>query len=210
MAWWHQHHTNCNTNHSPYSILHDFGSFKNKYMLVAGQWWWQQSTAIVVVAVAAMALAKTAAVASGHRRCPSRHGRQGWQWAPPPMPSPSGHHCHPLRHGNNGGRQPLPHPLAGVLRGRGWCWQRTGGGGSATRWDATTRRCKWRRGSRMGTWGGGATRCDVTTMFNLGQQCRVQIPSALHFQMAKIRGGQGVSSGYAMGRGGGEKAKARH
>ncbi len=41
--------------------------------------------------------------------------------------------------------------------------------------------------------------------FNLRQQCRVQIPSALHFQMAIICGGQGVSSGYAMGRGGGEK-----
>ncbi len=52
--------------------------------------------------------------------------------------------------------------VASASRGGG-VDERMVGGSSATRWDATTSRCEWRRGSRMDTWGGSATRWHVRT-----------------------------------------------
>ncbi len=52
--------------------------------------------------------------------------------------------------------------VASASRGGG-VDERTVGGSSATRWDATTSRCEWRQGSRMDIWGSSAMRWYVRT-----------------------------------------------
>ena len=197
MAWWHQHHTICNANRSPYSILHDFWPCKIEYTLAAGQWRWQQSAAIkdaAAVVAAAVASEKTTAAASGHRRCPPQHG---------PLPRPwrvaitavcrgmamttAGTPSHTLSQAfpeEGGGvdrgpevevaRQDVMQQLAGANEGRGWGWTCEAVARQDVTWQqsASEREANWRRGASGQE---AAARCEVKVAHREAEAARGQV-----------------------------------